>query len=60
MVMSVDKEVKKIALSMKAVGKADDIQALKTYKTEEFRAATLADKFKGLSFDDKKEDKKEE
>ncbi len=51
MVMSVDKEAKKIALSIKALGKAEDMENIKEYKAQEIRPATLADKFKGFNND---------
>lgn len=46
MVISVDKDAKKIALSMKAVDKADERAALSSVKQEHVKAATLADKLK--------------
>jgi small subunit ribosomal protein S1 len=45
MVISMDKENKKIALSMKAVGRAEDMSTAGG-KNEESRTATLADKLK--------------
>jgi len=53
MVMSVDKESKKIALSMKALGKADERANMQEYKAEAVKPATLASKFQGLNIDDK-------
>ncbi len=50
MVISVDKDSKKIALSMKAVGHAEDRETMRSTK-DEGRTATLADKFKGLKVD---------
>lgn len=50
MVISMDKDSKKIALSAKAVGRAEDREVMKT-KSESAKAATLADKFKGLKVD---------
>jgi small subunit ribosomal protein S1 len=53
MVISVDKEAKKIALSIKAVGKAEDQANVEAYsKPEAVKSATLADKFKGLKVDE--------
>ncbi len=48
MVISVDKEAKKIALSIKAVGKAEEQGQLDAYRPEEVKTATLADKLKGF------------
>lgn len=50
MVISVDKDSKKIALSMKAVGQAEDQEVIRS-KVEETKGATLADKFKGIKVD---------
>lgn len=50
MILSVDKDAKKIALSIKSIGKADDVQAMKTYKADDSRgSSTLADKLKGFN-----------
>jgi small subunit ribosomal protein S1 len=51
LVISVDKESKKIALSIKAVGNAKDKEALRTYKPEEVKQSTLGDKLKGFEFE---------
>jgi small subunit ribosomal protein S1 len=48
MVISIDKEAKKIALSVKAVGNAE-ARNTEGYKAEEVRSATLGDKLKGFS-----------
>lgn len=48
MVISVDKEAKKIALSIKAVGKAEEQGHVDSYRPEEVKTATLADKLKGF------------
>ena len=48
MVISIDKEAKKIALSMKAAGRAGDMKSA----TEEMKTSTLADKLKGFSIDE--------
>ena len=50
MIISVDKEGKKIALSMKAVGKQEDRTNMESYGKAHrpVKTATLADKFKGL------------
>lgn len=45
MVISVDKESKKIALSLKAVERAEHDSQVKAYKQEEMKTATLAEKF---------------
>lgn len=55
MVISIDKEAKKIALSMKAVGKAQESENMKNYETEEGRSTTLASKLKGISVASDKE-----
>ncbi len=53
MVISVDKEAKKIALSIKAVGHAEERAQVGSYgKPEPVQSATLADKFKGLKIDE--------
>ncbi len=49
MVISVDKESKKIALSMKAVDHAADQANIKSYQKEEARTTTMADKLKDFS-----------
>lgn len=49
MVISLDKESKKIALSIKAVGRADDKKNMESYKQEEVKPATFADKLKGFN-----------
>ncbi len=51
MVISVDKESKKIALSIKSLGKLEEQESIKTHKQSEVKSATLADKFKGISID---------
>jgi len=51
MVISVDKESKKIALSLKAVDKSKEQEAIKTYKQEEVKSSPLADKLKGIQID---------
>lgn len=48
MIISVDKEAKKIALSMKAVGAAEGAASLASSQ-EEVKTSTLADKLKGFS-----------
>ena len=49
MVISVDKDAKKIALSIKAIGKAEDAKAMKDFgKKQEVKQATLGDKLKGF------------
>jgi len=50
MVMSIDKEAKKIALSVKAINQED----FKAYKPEKVQSATLADKFKDAELNLKK------
>ena len=53
MVISLDKESKKIALSVKAVGHAADRANVQGYGGgSEIKSATLADKFKGLKVDE--------
>ncbi len=59
MVMSVDKEAKKIALSIKSLGKAEEANLMKEYKTENVGRATLADKFKDINLGEKEETKVE-
>ena len=49
MVISLDKDSKKIALSIKAVGRAEDNENMKTFKQDEVKSATLGDKLKGLN-----------
>jgi small subunit ribosomal protein S1 len=49
MVISVDKEAKKIALSVKSVEKAEHSAAVKAHGKNEVKAATLAEKFKGIN-----------
>ncbi len=46
MVISVDKDAKKIALSIKSVGKAEDTAALNKFGKDEVKSATLGDKLK--------------
>ena len=54
MVISVDKEAKKIALSMKAVGREAEAVSLKQFgKQSEPKKATLADKLEGFTVDKK-------
>jgi small subunit ribosomal protein S1 len=48
MIISIDKDAKKIALSKKAVGNAEDAAAMKSTKQEAPKATTLGDKFKGI------------
>ncbi|MBF0312567.1 MAG: 30S ribosomal protein S1 [Oligoflexia bacterium] len=49
MVISVDKDSKKIALSLKAVEKAESDSAIKSFnRHDEMKTATLADKFKKI------------
>ncbi len=48
MIISIDKDAKKIALSIKAIGNAEDAAVLKSVKHETPKSATLGDKFKGL------------
>ncbi|MBF0299029.1 MAG: 30S ribosomal protein S1 [Oligoflexia bacterium] len=48
MIISVDKDSKKIALSLKAVEKAESDKAMKGFKQDDVRGATLADKFKNI------------
>jgi small subunit ribosomal protein S1 len=48
MIISIDKDAKKIALSKKAVGNAEDAAAMKSSKQEAPKATTLGDKFKGI------------
>ncbi|MCK5072541.1 MAG: 30S ribosomal protein S1 [Bacteriovoracaceae bacterium] len=69
MVISLDKESKKIALSIKAVGSAEEAGSVKKYNAgTEVKSATLADKLKGFSVtsdvtassDDKEEGTEEE
>ena len=56
MVISVDKEAKKIALSMKAVGREADAVSLKEFgKQEGNKKATLADKLEGFKVDSETE-----
>lgn len=50
MIISIDKEAKKIALSIKAIDQAD----FKTYKPEQAKSATLGDKFKEMDINIKK------
>lgn len=50
MIISIDKEAKKIALSMKAVDKENNARNLQASQ-EEVRTSTLADKLKGFSVD---------
>lgn len=45
MIISIDKEAKKIALSIKAIDQED----FKAYKPEQVKSATIGDKFKDLS-----------
>jgi small subunit ribosomal protein S1 len=49
MVLSVDKEAKKIALSLKAVEKSENASAIKSSKQESLKNSTLAEKFKGIN-----------
>ena len=50
MVISLDKESKKIALSIKAVGSAEESGSVKKYNANTgVKSATLADKLKGFS-----------
>ena len=51
MVISIDKDNKKIALSIKSVGQAEERGQTDSYKAETFKTATLADKFKGFGED---------
>ena len=51
MVISVDKDAKKIALSIKSVGKAEDAAALNKFGKEEVKSATLGDKLKDFKVD---------
>ena len=55
MVISVDKESKKIALSMKAVGKEEASQSVKSQGRDEYKPATLADKLKGITINSDEE-----
>jgi len=50
MVLSIDKEAKKIALSVKAI----DQESVKSYKPEQMKNATLADKFKDFEMNNLK------
>lgn len=50
MVLSIDKEAKKIALSIKSI----DQENFKTYKQDQVKTATLADKFKDFESSTKK------
>lgn len=53
MVISVDKESKKIALSMKAVDKDEATRAISSFNQQDApKTATLADKFKGFKVDE--------
>jgi len=45
MIISIDKDAKKIALSIKAIDQAD----FKSYKPEQVKSATLGDKFKDMN-----------
>lgn len=49
MVISLDKDSKKIALSIKAVGRQEDQENMKSFRQDEVRTATLGDKLKGLN-----------
>ena len=49
MVISLDKDAKKIALSMKAVGNAEEQALISEYRPSVVRSATLADKLKGFN-----------
>ncbi|MBP9673676.1 MAG: S1 RNA-binding domain-containing protein, partial [Bacteriovoracaceae bacterium] len=49
MVISIDKEAKKISLSIKALGKAEEIENVKAHKKEDTKNATLANKLKGFN-----------
>lgn len=60
MVISVDKEAKKIALSIKAVAQASDKQTFKVYKPEQVRQSTLGDKLKGFNVDSDSDSSSEE
>ncbi len=52
MVISVDKEAKKIALSIKSVGKADDAKNVQSFgKQTEVKTVTLGDKLKDFKLD---------
>lgn len=52
MVISVDKDAKKIALSIKAVGKAESSAAVNQYgQQKQIRSATLGDKLKDFKID---------
>lgn len=59
MVISLDKELKKIALSIKAAGSAD-AKSTANYQREEVKSTTLADKLKGFSLNIGNSDKEEE
>ena len=51
MVISIDRDAKKIALSKKAVGSAEDMENIKSNKVQVVKAATLGDKFKGIKIE---------
>lgn len=53
MVISVDKESKKIALSMKAVERAENDTSVRQYGQQEVRTSTFAEKLKGIEVDKK-------
>jgi small subunit ribosomal protein S1 len=49
MIISVDKESKKISLSLKAVGKAEERENMRSYAVEAEQKTTLAGKLKGIN-----------
>jgi small subunit ribosomal protein S1 len=51
MVISIDKDAKKIALSIKAIGDAENAKAMKSVKQDKPKSATLGDKMKGFKID---------
>ena len=51
MVISLDKDDKKIALSIKAVGDVETQSLMKDHKPSDVKSATLADKLKGFNVD---------
>lgn len=53
MVISVDKDSKKIALSIKAIGKAEERELVRAHKPAKVETAKMADKFKNINIDKK-------